>query len=105
MPPPRDGTTGPPAPPRHLQNVQALRGAACLMVVVYHLQVWDAAFGNPTPVFREVRRFGFAGVDLFFVLSGFIITATNLRHVGRPAAVPGYLFRRLWRVYPTYWAA
>ena len=91
--------------PSHLQNVQALRGIACLMVVWFHLLHWDTQFGRPTPIFREVRWFGFAGVDLFFVLSGFIITATNRRDIGRPRAVPSYLFRRFWRLYPAYWAA
>jgi peptidoglycan/LPS O-acetylase OafA/YrhL len=90
---------------QHFHNVQALRGVACLMVVLVHLRFWDNAFVGGTPGFREVKYFGFAGVDLFFVLSGFIITATNRKHFGRPAAVPGYLFRRAWRIYPAYWAA
>ena len=88
-----------------LDNVQALRGIACLMVVGFHLWGWDDRFGAHTPVVGAFRWFGFAGVDLFFVLSGFIITLTNLKNVGRPTAVPGYLFRRLWRIYPAYWAA
>ena len=87
----------------HLHNPQALRGVACLAVVLVHLYGLEAAFGPTTPVFREVRWFGFAGVDLFFVLSGFIITAVNRADLGRPGAVPGFLFRRAWRVYPTYW--
>jgi len=90
---------------QHFHNVQALRGVACLLVVLVHLRFWDNAFVGGTPGFREVKYFGFAGVDLFFVLSGFIITATNRKYFGRPAAVPGYLFRRAWRIYPAYWAA
>jgi peptidoglycan/LPS O-acetylase OafA/YrhL len=90
---------------QQIHNLTALRGAACLVVVFAHLHGWDVAFGVDTPVFREVRWVGVGCLDLFFVLSGFIITATNHRHFGRPAAVPGYLFRRVWRVYPTYWAA
>ncbi|HUR54750.1 MAG TPA: acyltransferase [Gemmataceae bacterium] len=89
----------------HFQNVQALRGVAAVMVVVVHAAALDQSFGLRTPVVREFVWFGFAGVDLFFVLSGFIITATNLRNLGRPAAVPAYLFRRAWRIYPAYWAA
>jgi peptidoglycan/LPS O-acetylase OafA/YrhL len=85
--------------------VQAVRGVACLLVVLAHLWALEAEFGTQTPGFNHVRSFGFAGVDLFFVVSGFIITATNRRHLGRPAAVPGYLARRLWRIYPPYWAA
>ena len=89
----------------HFQNVQALRGVAALMVVFVHAAALESKFGVRTPVLREFAWFGFAGVDLFFVLSGFIITATNLRNLGRPAAVPAYLFRRAWRIYPAFWAA
>jgi len=90
---------------QHVQNVTALRGAACLLVILAHLYTWDVAFGNETPVFREVRWFGMASLDLFFALSGFIITATNRKYFGKPAAVPGYFYRRAWRIYPTFWAA
>jgi exopolysaccharide production protein ExoZ len=89
----------------HFQNVQALRGAAALMVVLVHAAALDKSFGLQTPIVREFSWFGFAGVDLFFVLSGFIITATNARNLGRPAAVTAYLFRRAWRIYPAFWAA
>jgi peptidoglycan/LPS O-acetylase OafA/YrhL len=87
----------------HFHNLQALRGVACLMVVLGHLQHCEKMFGVQTPIFREVQWFGFAGVDLFFVLSGFLITSMNRKHLGRPAAVPGFLFRRFWRIYPMYW--
>ena len=84
-------------------NLQALRGIACLAVIGFHVACWETEYGVATPGFTAARWFGFAGVDLFFVLSGFIITLTNLKNVGRPTAVPGYLARRLWRIYPVYW--
>ena len=56
-------------------------------------------------VLWPVRWFGFAGVDLFFALSGFIITWAHLRDLGRPGKLPPYLFRRAWRIYPPFWAA
>ena len=87
----------------HLQNLQALRGVACLLVVFAHLQNCEKQFGIQTPIFREVQWFGFAGVDLFFVLSGFLITSTNRKNLGRPAQVPRFLFRRFWRIYPMFW--
>lgn len=88
---------------RTLHNLQALRGVACLLVVWLHAAEWEREYGVRTPVFREIKWFGNAGVDLFFVLSGFIITYTQAGHFGRPRAIPGYLVRRLWRIYPTYW--
>jgi peptidoglycan/LPS O-acetylase OafA/YrhL len=89
----------------HYHNLQALRGVACLMVVLFHLGNYEKLFGVRTPLFREIQWFGFAGVDLFFVLSGFLIASANRKYLGRPAAVPGFLFRRFWRIYPMYWVA
>ena len=86
-------------------NLQALRGIACLLVIAFHLAMVEASYGlgfNPLIAFRW---FGFAGVDLFFVLSGFIIATTCRRDLGRPVRLPRYLFRRAWRIYPTFWAA
>lgn len=86
-----------------LHNLQALRGVACLMVFFLHLAVWEKSFGIARPLLGSFVWYGYAGVDLFFVLSGFLITHTQFHHLGRPAAVPGYLFRRWWRLYPTFW--
>jgi peptidoglycan/LPS O-acetylase OafA/YrhL len=89
----------------YFHNIQALRGIACLLVVLVHVWNLEHCFGYETPVFRELRWFGFAGVDLFFVLSGFIITATNRDSLGRPSKLPSFLFRRFWRIYPIFWVA
>jgi peptidoglycan/LPS O-acetylase OafA/YrhL len=88
-----------------LSNLQALRGVACLAVVLYHVAGWEVMIWSPVKVLWPVRWFGFAGVDLFFALSGFIITWAHHRDLGRPWKLPGYLFRRAWRIYPPYWAA
>jgi peptidoglycan/LPS O-acetylase OafA/YrhL len=57
----------------------------------------EVAFGN-------VLRFGHAGVDMFFVLSGFIILFVHAEDIGRPARLGHYLRRRISRIYPLYWA-
>ncbi|MBX9624288.1 MAG: acyltransferase [Gemmataceae bacterium] len=87
------------------ENVQALRGAACLAVVAYHAAEAEAGYGLGFNPLKPARWFGYAGVDLFFVLSGFIIAATARADLGRPARLPRFLFRRVWRIYPPYWAA
>jgi peptidoglycan/LPS O-acetylase OafA/YrhL len=48
-------------------------------------------------------RFAHAGVDFFFVLSGFIIFFVHRNELGNPARLPDYLARRFVRIYPTYW--
>jgi peptidoglycan/LPS O-acetylase OafA/YrhL len=91
--------------PRTFHNLQALRGVACLAVVLYHVAGWETMIWPRVMVLWPVRWFGFAGVDLFFALSGFIITWAHLKDLGRPSQLPTYLFRRTWRIYPPFWAA
>ncbi|SNB70839.1 Peptidoglycan/LPS O-acetylase OafA/YrhL, contains acyltransferase and SGNH-hydrolase domains [Rhodoblastus acidophilus] len=76
-------------------GVQILRGLAAAMVVVFHLgrmaQLRAGADGAATLV-------GAAGVDLFFVISGFIMA-----HTTRNGLAPGdFLRRRLARIFPLY---
>lgn len=75
-----------------LVSIQALRGLAALSVVVFHAFQW---LGDPFWI-------GAAGVDVFFVISGYIIWTVG----SGPEAAPGVFFwRRLTRVAPAYWLA
>ena len=53
---------------------------------------------------QPTARFGWAGVDLFFVLSGYLIGAQLLRPLreGRPLGVAGFYRRRAYRILPAY---
>jgi len=86
-----------------LHNVQALRGVAVLLVVLYHLGAAETKLW-PFAEFKcfSLFGFGFGGVDLFFVISGFIITWVNYDYLGDAGAIPRYLTRRLIRIYPLY---
>jgi peptidoglycan/LPS O-acetylase OafA/YrhL len=53
--------------------------------------------------FGQVFDFGFAGVDFFFVLSGFIILHIHADDIGQPRALGAYLWKRFSRIYPAYW--
>src|SRR5436190_16595166 len=86
-------------------NLQVLRGLSCLLVVAFHVANSETDLPIAKASFAAFRWFGYAGVDVFFVISGFIIAATNRPELRCPARLPGYVFRRLWRVYPPYWAA
>ena len=88
-----------------LHNLQGLRGIACLLVLGIHMGGWESNFGVAREFLRPFRWFGFAGVDLFFVISGFIIAHTQAGAFGQPRKLPGYLLRRFWRVYPLFWIA
>jgi len=56
-----------------------------------------------TPPFGLLFQFGRSGADIFFVLSGFLISLIHWRDIGRPQRLAHYLARRATRIYPTYW--
>lgn len=86
-----------------LINIQFLRFAAALAVVFYHASTHVAATGaDPGWVFRAGEAVGFAGVDVFFVISGFIMFHTTRESTGSAAATD-FLKRRLARIYSGYW--
>src|SRR5262249_33597725 len=64
-----------PIPGRHLPDLDGLRGLAVLLVVVFHIyQVEPAPAHSALRALYSATRLGQTGVDLFFVLSGFLIT-------------------------------
>jgi peptidoglycan/LPS O-acetylase OafA/YrhL len=70
-------------------EIQALRAAAVALVVIYHF--WPSALPG-----------GFVGVDVFFAISGFLITSHLLREIDRTGTVslPGFWARRARRILP-----
>jgi peptidoglycan/LPS O-acetylase OafA/YrhL len=93
-----------------LRGIDALRGAAALGVVLYHAVGPKAQFG-PTLLrwtaapFLPVMRFGYVGVFLFFVISGFCIHLSRARaqvEDKRPASFGAFWKRRIRRLYPPY---
>lgn len=79
-----------------LVNIQALRAMAALLVVIVHLEVLGAALGLGGAFFDLFA----VGVDLFFVISGFIMVHTTSRGSASPGA---FLASRLIRIAPLYW--
>jgi peptidoglycan/LPS O-acetylase OafA/YrhL len=79
-----------------------LRAAAALLVVLFHTQFIFGARTGQIP-FANAFGAGFRGVDLFFVLSGFIIATVHGEDVGRPTRLPNYVFNRIARIYPAVW--
>lgn len=81
-----------------LENIQALRGAAALIVVIAHL---GGLYAVDPSIPKIMVRAGVAGVDIFFVLSGFIMS-----WITRGAAWSAdlrFAANRFWRVLPLYW--
>lgn len=79
--------------PTTLYSIQALRGLAALMVVFYH-----ARYLFDSPSLERAFRNGAGGVDIFFVISGFVIYLT-----GRKLPPRTFMVRRIVRIVPLYW--
>lgn len=88
--------------PKSFASIQALRALAALLVTLFHvsMKMEDVAIYSP---FLRCFKAGFGGVDLFFVISGFIITHTSLSKINRPHQLLFYLKKRFGRIYAIYW--
>ncbi|WP_269792393.1 acyltransferase [Stenotrophomonas sp. Iso1] len=85
------------------QSLQALRAIAALGVVLFHLQPYEAKYLSGHSLLGAFARQADSGVDLFFALSGFLMTTlATERYVG-PRAALQFLSKRAWRILPTYW--
>ena len=80
--------------------IQVLRGMAALMVVAHHATIM---LTERDRLYMETWIAGSSGVDIFFVISGFVmaLSAAPLRRAAHPART--FLARRLERVVPLYW--
>ncbi|MBE9033163.1 acyltransferase [filamentous cyanobacterium LEGE 11480] len=89
---------------RKYQSLQASRGIAASLVVLYHLGKSLAAEKYfAIDAFSIPFSFGRYSVEFFFVLSGFIIWLAHRQEISQPARLMNYLKKRFVRVYPIYW--
>ena len=81
--------------------LQVFRGLAALLVVYHHANHEVVEMFGQNPL-RSLFDLGDAGVQFFFVLSGFIIYYVHRGDIGRPARAREFLLKRIIRVYPIY---
>jgi peptidoglycan/LPS O-acetylase OafA/YrhL len=96
------------AEPARLEALDGLRGFAIFAVVAFHAMFLDpallgAARPAPTDAYPTVALLGWCGVDVFFVLSGFLITGILLRSKGAPGYFRNFYARRALRIFPLYY--
>jgi peptidoglycan/LPS O-acetylase OafA/YrhL len=91
-----------PLSPARLRGLDLLRAGAILLVLMSHYM----GFVSHAPTFGVVGKVGWAGVDLFFVLSGYLIGNQLLAPAARGEALSlkAFFVRRLLRTLPNYYA-
>lgn len=89
----------------HIPALDGLRGIAILLVMMLHFNVITSPEGVVDRVLLHGALIGWSGVDLFFVLSGFLITGILYRSKGQPGYFRNFYARRAVRIFPLYYAA
>lgn len=90
----------------YLPALDGLRGIAILLVLVYHCSelVHLKTTSNPFDWFSwRIFQLGWVGVDLFFVLSGFLITGILIEAKTKPRYFQTFYARRSLRIFPLYY--
>lgn len=90
-------------PGGQLGVIQALRAIAAVMVVLFHMNVHTLpnVLGSD-PIWQGLNM-GYAGVEIFFVLSGFIMFYIHFNDFSHPERLGSYLWKRITRIYPFFW--
>lgn len=92
---------------KHLPILDGLRGWAILGVMVYHFSIPFQQLAAPNildSVFGKLFQAGWIGVDLFFVMSGFLITSILQTNLSSDGYYKNFYMRRFLRIFPLYYA-
>jgi peptidoglycan/LPS O-acetylase OafA/YrhL len=93
-------------PNEHCLELDGLRGIAILSVTLYRFcKELDPAASPVLAVIKTASAVGGRGVDLFFVLSGFLITGILLRTKSSQGYFRNFMARRVLRIFPLYYGA
>ncbi len=86
----------------HIPSLDGVRALAILLVVVVHA-FYRGPESGLVGLPAQVVMFGWSGVDLFFVLSGFLITSILLEAKGKPRFFRDFYVKRFGRIFPLYY--
>jgi exopolysaccharide production protein ExoZ len=90
----------PTTPVNRINNLQALRAFAAINVVVFHAIGTAAGYAMPVYYLKPLEGWGSNGVDIFFVISGFMMAQIGIHK--RPTPLH-FLIDRIKRICPTYY--
>jgi peptidoglycan/LPS O-acetylase OafA/YrhL len=89
---------------RHIPALDGLRGLAVILVMMHHWTLLSLSHNRIDLKIAAVLHGGWVGVELFFVLSGFLITGILLDARGKPHFFRDFYARRTLRIFPLYYA-
>ncbi|WP_263356013.1 acyltransferase family protein [Acidicapsa ligni] len=92
-------------PPRHILALDGVRGFAAASVFIFHYGGGAKSSILPIRILGSIIHFGWAGVSLFFVLSGFLISGILWDSFQRPNWWRRFYARRSLRIFPLYYLA
>ncbi len=92
-------------PLRHIPALDGIRGVAAATIFLYHYGGGAHSSNAALHIVGETLHLGWAGVSLFFVLSGFLITRILLSLMERPDWLRTFYIRRTLRIFPLYYFA
>lgn len=90
--------------PQSILNIQGLRGLAALMVLIAHVSLYENRIGSGALLPNWMFELGSGGVDLFFVISGYVMVAISGFGPSGFKPASQFFLRRITRIYPLYWA-
>ena len=89
--------------PQKFLGIQCLRALAAFAVVISHLLLFEQKYETGAAIAPAAVEYGMSGVDLFFVISGFIIATVTAGRFARSGEAGQFLRQRCIRIYPIYW--
>jgi peptidoglycan/LPS O-acetylase OafA/YrhL len=94
----------PPGTTRREIELDFIRGIAILMVLIFHYRPHNLLITSH--ILNRIQGFGWTGVDVFFVLSGFLVGGLLMKEWQRTGSVdsPRFLKRRAFKIWPGYYA-
>ncbi|MBK8956667.1 MAG: acyltransferase [Saprospiraceae bacterium] len=87
---------------KHLYSIDMLRGLVALLVCLYH---FTEGFFPEDDVFRFIFSRGYLGVEIFFIISGFVIPFTMYKSHYEHSHAGNFMLKRLIRIEPPYWCS
>ena len=90
-------------PSGHIPVLDGVRGLAILLILIYHFTLGMSGRDIASRLLAKGTSAGWCGVDLFFVLSGFLITSILVDAKDRPRRFRNFYARRALRIFPLYY--